>query len=219
MKSIKYLILLVLSFLIFPNVYADNCSYKEQTTLNTDLSNIKIIYEIVGENQINIVIYNLTENLRIVYNDFDTDNEKSISYYDTNNGKYILERNANNLEEYNFEIQSNLSNCYGNILSTKKIIKPKYNQFSELSICENKDLQNHTYCQKYITQEIKKSEKEVIQTLNDFLNAKVGDITTQKADVKNNISLKDIIIYSLGVAIVVAVVVVILLVHKKRSEL
>ena len=178
MKRIKYIVLLVLSFLIFPNVYADNCSYKEQTTLNTDLSNIKIIYEIVSENRINIIIYNITENIHIVYTDPDTKEEKSINYYDTNNGKYILERTANNLEEYNFKIQSSISNCYGNILSTKKIIKPKYNQYSNLSLCENKDLQNHTYCQKYITQDINKTEREVKQTLEEFLQARVEKITT-----------------------------------------
>ena len=122
MKSIKYFLLLMFSFLIFPNVYADNCTYKEQTELNTDLSNVKIIYEIINDNKINIVIYNITENLHIVYKDpYDNDTEISIDYYDTDNGKYTLERDANTLEQYEFQIQSNIPNCYGNILTTKKL--------------------------------------------------------------------------------------------------
>ncbi len=218
MKDIKIYLCFLLSFLFMLNVSAAGCSYKEQTQLNTDLSNIKIISEIVDDNKINIIIYNVTENLQIVYQNPENEQEVTLKYFDTTNGKYVLERNADTIEEYSFQIRSNMSNCYGNILSTKKIIKPKYNEFSELDICKNSKLQNHSYCQKYITKDINKSREEVEQTLNDFLQVRVDKITT-RAVKKPFLTVKQIITYSIGLVIVSAIVVVILLITKKRSEL
>lgn len=220
MKGIKYCILSLLTFIVFSfTVSADTCSYKEQTILNSDLSNIKIIYEILNQNKINIIIYNITNNLMIEYTNPETEESITISYSDTNNGKYIIERNANSVEEYQFQIRSNISACYGNVLSTKKIIKPKYNSFSKLSICSDSNLKNHSYCQEFITQDINKSREEVETTLKEYLQVKVKNQTTKAIEKTNYFDAKHIIAYSAGLLILTAIIVIILLIKKKRSEL
>ena len=165
MNQLKYLAVLVISILTL-NVHANTCSYKEQSTLNNDFSHVKIIYEMIDDDTIDIIIYNITENIFVSYKNFDTGITDSIYYYDTENGKYIITRNVLNVEDYKFEIRSNISACYGNVLTTKKITKPKYNEYHTLDICKEDGLKNHTYCQKYITQDIKKSRTEVVEALN-----------------------------------------------------
>lgn len=217
MRYIKYIMLLIYAILSL-NVYADACSYKEQTILNNDFSNVKITYEIVNDNKINILIYNITENIYFTFTNPDTSEEESIYYVNTNNGKYVIERTAETLEEYNLKIRSNISSCYGKILTTKKIIKPKYNEYHTLEICENEKLANHSYCQKFITTEINKTESEVIKTLKDYLQVRVDKITTQKVE-EQSIDIKKVVTYSSIGLLVVVIIVILLLIKKKRGEL
>lgn len=216
MRYIKYILITFCMFVL--NVYADTCSYQEQSILNNDFSNVKITYEIINDNQINLLIYNITENIYFTYFNYDNASEENIYSIDTTKGKYIIERTTLELEEYNFQIKSNLPNCYGNILTTKKIIKPKYNEFHKLEICQNEKLKNHSYCQKFITQNIEKNEKEVIKTLEEFLSVKVEGIpTTKVVQEKNN--MKEIITYSVVGLIAIIIIVILLLIKKKRGEL
>lgn len=219
MKYVKYILLFAIAFFLLRlNSYANTCSYKEQTTLNNDLANIKVTYEVVSNNEINILIYNITNNVYISYTNPETKEENVVYYNNTNNGKYIINKNSKNIEEYNFKIRSNISSCYGNIISTKKIIKPKYNNFYTLEICKEKGLENHSYCQEFITQEINKTEEEVEKTLRDFLSAKVDVITTTKVSEKS-FDVKKVITYSISGLLIVAIIITILLIKKKRSEL
>ena len=216
MKYIKYILLIIITC-VFSNVYANTCSYKEQTILNNDLVNVKVLYEIVNDREINILIYNITENIYITFTD--VNNKKETIYFsNTDNGKYILKRNADNLEEYEFQIRSNLTACYGNILTTKKIVKPKYNEYHELEICNNEKLANHSYCQKFITREINKTEDEVIKILEEFLAVKVEKITTNKIE-ENEINIKTIITYTSLVLTIGIILIIFLLIKKKRGEL
>ena len=214
LKTIVLLLLLVASV----NVNANTCSYKEQTILNNDFSNLKITYEVLSDNEINILIYNISENLYITFVNHDTNLEESIYYSDTTNGRYSFIRNTNEIEEYQFKVRANMSNCYGNILTTKKIIKPKYNNYSNLEICKNEKLSNHSYCQKFITKEIKISEEEVKKTLEDFVDVHVGVAIVDTPE-KNKIPLSTIIKYSLIGLGVAAIITILLLIKKKRGEL
>ena len=221
MKGIKSILIILTMFMFNLSVSAaSGCTYKEQTELNSDMSNIKIIYEI-QDDKVDIFIYNITNNIYVTYNNPETEQETEITYYDTEDGKYIIERDSNNLEEYKFQIKSNKPSCYGNILTTKTIIKPKYNQFSNLEICNNQYLQNHSYCQKYITTEINKSEEEVEESLKQYLEARVKKITTTTTKVEKSIfDKKHITIYSgTGIILGIVIIVIILLIKKKRSEL
>ena len=217
MRHIKYLFLLVV-FLSLP-VYADTCSYKEQMILNNDFSNVKITYEVVNDNSINILIYNITENIYLSFADPETKEENVIYYSNTANGKYSISRDLSNIEEYKFQIRSNISSCYGNVLTTKNIIKPKYNEFSTLSICDNEKLINHSYCQKFITADINKSESEVIKILQEFIDVRVGQMTTKPIHQEKEIDIKKVITYSSVGLIVVGAIVILLLIKKKRGEL
>lgn len=218
MRQIKYIILFLCTFLSL-NVYANACSYQEQTILNNDFSNVKITYEIVNDNKINILIYNITENIYFTFTNPDTSEEENIYYVNTNNGKYVIERTAEMLEEYSFKIRSNISSCFGKVLTTKNIIKPKYNEYHTLEICKNKQLTNHSYCQKFITSDINKSQNEVIKTLEEYQQVKVEKITTKKVIEENNIDVKKVVTYSSIGLLVVAVIVILLLIKKKRGEL
>lgn len=211
-------IILFITLTISLNVKAATCSYKDQTILNNDFSNVKITYEIINDNEIDILIYNLTENIYLTFINPDSKIEKSIYYSDTNNGKYTIKRNTNYLENFSFKVRSNFSDCYGNILTTKNIIKPKYNEFHKLEICENKKLVNHSYCQKFITKEITVSKSEVVKTLEDFLKVHVDVITTEAQEKENNY-LNTTIKYILISLSVIVVVVILLLIKKKRGEL
>lgn len=218
MKYIRYIFIFVICIISF-TVYADTCSYKEQTILNNDFSNVKITYEVVNDEEIDILIYNLTDNIYVSYNEPLSKEEKSIYYYNTDNGKYVIKRDTSNIEEYQFKIRSNISSCYGNILTTKNIIKPKYNEYSTLSICDNEKLKNHSYCQKYITSNINKSESEVISSLEEFLSVRVGQMTTIPTKEENKVDIKTIVTYSSISLIVIVLVVILLLIKKKRGEL
>jgi len=218
MKVLKYILV---TFILFLNlkVYAAACSYEEQIKLNNDFSNIKITYEIENDKQVNVLIYNLTDNLFITYNNYETEQESSIFYYMTENGKYKLSRPTTNIEEYKFQIRSNIATCYGKILTTKKITKPAYNPYNTLEICENKKLANHSYCQKYITNEITANKNEVIKTLQEFIDNTFERITTKKNVEENKIDAKIIIFYSVIGIIFVGLITIIAIVRKKRGEL
>lgn len=219
MKYIKYILLFIFTYIFFNlNVFANACSYKEQVLLNNDLSNIKISYEIVNNNIVNILIYNITENVYVSFVDQDTNLEKNIYYTDTNNGKYIIQRDTSNLEQYKFQIRSHISTCYGNILSTKVIIKPKYNIYHKLEICKSEELQNHSLCQEFTTVEITKTENEVIKILEEFLNNKVKVITTENKEAKT-IDIKTVITFSALGVVVIGIIVTIVVIIKKRGEL
>ena len=217
MRYIKHLILFVYITLSI-DVLAATCSYKDQTILNNDFSNIKITYEVINDNEINILIYNLTENIYLTFQNPDTNTEQSVYYSDTTNGKYIIKRNTSNLEEYSFKVRSNMSDCYGNILTTKNIIKPKYNEFHTLEICDNKKLKNHSYCQKFITKEINVSKSEVIKVLEDFLKVHVDVITTEMPK-EEGIEITTIVKYSLIGIITIGIIIAIIVIIKKRGEL
>lgn len=218
MRHIKYIILLLYS-IIGLNVYANACSYQEQTILNNDFSNVKITYEIVNDNKINILIYNITDNIYISFKEPNAREEENVFYVNTNNGKYVIEKTAEILEEYSFKIRSNISSCYGKILTTKNIIKPKYNEYHTLEICKNKQLTNHSYCQKFITSDINKSQNEVIKTLEEYQQVRVEKITTKKVIEESNIDIKKVITYSSIGLLVIASVVILILIKKKRGEL
>ena len=218
MKVIKFLVVTSIFFLNL-KVFASACSYEEQIILNNDFSNVKITYEIENDKQINLLIYNLTENIYITYNDYETQRETSIQYYMTNNGKYKISRPITNIEEYKFQIRSDISSCYGKILTTKTLTKPAYNPYNTLEICKNKKLTNHSYCQKYITNEITINQNEVIKTLQEFIDSTVERTTTKKIEEENKIDAKTIIIYSSIGVIIVGLIATVVVIYKKRGEL
>lgn len=214
----KYIILFI-CITLSVNVYANACSSKEQTILNTDFSNVKITYEIENDNKVNLLIYNVTENIYISYTNPETNLEEKIYYHNTKDGKYDIERNANDIENYSFKIHSNISSCYGKLLTTKNIIKPKINEYHNLEICKNNKVKNHSYCQKFITKEINKTENEVIKTLEDYIEVRVGKITTKKKEEETKIYTKKRLTYSIVGVLIIAVISILLLINKKRGEL
>ena len=109
-------------------------------------------------------------------------------------------------------------NKFKELLYKLHILKPKYNEYHTLEICENKKLVNHSYCQKFITKEITKTESEVIKILENFLKVHV-DVITTAAPEKEKIDVKTIIKYSLIGILTIVVVVILLLIKKKRGEL
>lgn len=175
MSRCKYLLFYLIIFVLFtPAARAVTCSYEQRAELNSEVSNITASYEVLvrrelttppdeflgrpeGEEyydetdyfQINIL--NLTENTyAVVTNNYDN-SELIYQYEDTDNGNIAIEWD-NVMEMVNFTIEiysSNASGCEGTLLRTIRLQLPRYNEYSELAMCDA--LPDYYLCQSYVT--------------------------------------------------------------------
>ena len=180
MHSFKKSIVVALSSLfLLTNVKAVTCGYEEKAKLNNEIANVKTNYEIkerildkseysipdslVGteyeENYvaktdyISVNVLNLTENMYVdVTNDYDNA-QKIYQYSDTTNGNLSFDwYEVKEIVTYTIKVYtSNTTGCSGELLKTLTVKLPRFNEYSDYSICEN--FPDYYLCQRYVTYE------------------------------------------------------------------
>lgn len=239
-KALKYFIFtIILSFSLCFNVNAE-CSYTERKTLREKAKNIEIVVEpkveiinsegntSFGENEpivqtkhtFDIHVLNVSPETFVKYYDTLTLEERLLSYEDLVDGIHTFkDENSNDIITYTFEIYSTMDNCAGKLIDTKTVKKPKFNIYSNFSICSEEALANYSYCKKYITEELDLTEDEFMSKATKIKNANTP--TAPVVEEKNKISdlIKKYWYLSIPVVVVVAGAAVIIIVRRKRSEL
>ncbi len=141
-KFLKYIVFVIAFILFMPNTKA-SCSYTRLANLKKLASNVNITYtyEIVDNKAVfTFTVANIVDGIYF----FDSLNEKSY----TQHGEFKL-NNFEDGKKYRFFIKSSDKNCKDEVLLTKYITLPKYNQFYGDPICEG--IENYTLCQKWGT--------------------------------------------------------------------
>ena len=160
MKLFRFLIFTVCSFIVFwiTPMAENNCSTSEIIELQKAASQIKTGYtykEVENYTMLNnvsveftISIYNITDSIYIDVFGILGEAKRTLTVNDASNGVvniYNLPSQAQN--EYTLQIKSNKANCKDQIILSKKVITPKYNEFSQASECE--EYPKFALCQKF----------------------------------------------------------------------
>lgn len=231
--DVKYFKILIPLLFFYVNVYADECSYKEQANLNKEAALVQANYELKeiknkvtseggGEyDQIkyNFIIsfYNITENLALEVTDSYTREKKSIYYSDTENGKYTLtSEDQDNIISYDIIVYSNTDNCGRKRLRSFYFTKPKYNPYSEYLVCKgHEDL---PYCQTFVTKEVDMNITQIVNKITEIENGKDGNDVPTKEN-KFLKFLKENYLYIIGGTVLIAGGVVGVIIYRKKRVL
>ena len=234
-KVINSLLFVFIFFFMIANVNAE-CSYQERKSLLNDAKNVDItvspkeqllicdnlVYN-TGQTDYDAIIYsfdftitNLPNTLFIkYYTDFDEE-ENYVSEENLNNGMFTFnDNNYTTFKTYYFEFKSNNNNCAGETFYTKKIVKPKYNNYSGYTACSDENFSKTKYCEKFITKDLNINEEQFYKLYNDSL---VKD-NKSNVDKKNKSFIKKYWYVLLILIIVPLIIVSIVLINRKRSEL
>lgn len=174
MKKIrKFLLLILLSIIFMPKVWASTCSDSRIMELTSAATNVKVNYEeykledpnyvdeIFGDNNTGeyphfyVTIHNLTDDLNAVILREDT--KKSIEVYskdkDDDGVIYVDAGAATSVKNFKVTIRSNNSNCKNEVLRTAVVTIPMYNVFSEYDTCV--DYPDFELCKKFVSSDYK----------------------------------------------------------------
>ena len=186
MKYLKSL--LVLPFLIALNVYADECSYKEQANLNKEAALIEANYEVIKEQEpytfedpdglgttettrtittFKIKIYNIAENLSLNINERignKAGSNKVVTYADTENGVYTFTSdNLGDIIDYTIKASALSGGCAGKTIRTMTFKKPRVNPYAGYDICKGHE--SVQYCEEFTTKEFEFTEAKLEEVL------------------------------------------------------
>lgn len=201
----KYLIFLltIFSFCLFsPNVYAEetegsSCSGKEINELNKMASKVKAAYEIKqredGSNYFLISIYNLSDGIAVnMESNYIIDGKRStskdkiesvlITFEQSNNGTYTFEvTDTISVIQYTMNVVFTKPGCENGTYKSIKVIKPRYNNMSELDLCKKEEVKDYIYCEKWTTKWFSLRKEEIIDKINKLYNSKTTTTTTKCA--------------------------------------
>lgn len=235
-RVFNYLMVICLfSFIFIINANAE-CSYQERKDLLNQAKNVEIWYEIntkkvneeiinsdtgVKENKelekkyITLNIINITEDIFIKIYTLKGDSEAFyINESLLNNGIYSFDnQNINDIEKYYFEFYSNRENCKGSKITTKTLIKPKYNYLHDLEICKNDNTFNLDYCKEFVTEDF--NQNEAMSKLMKLVN----NSSEQPVDNESNIFLDYWYFFVLFILLVIIIVFVLLKRRRKNYEI
>ena len=164
MKKKIFLILIMVLFLKFTNIYAltyNGCDYSDISRIKSLVTNINISYDykiIDNRAYFDVTITNMFPDAYFV----DSSNSKTYTYNDTNDGEITI---------YNYQVSSGsykfysaLDTCYGTSLGTKYYKFPTYNIYYNSSICS--DVPNFSLCQKWAN--VNYSSNEFERLVNEY---------------------------------------------------
>ena len=163
MKKIRVFTLAILLFFLSTNVYAV-CDVTESNTLNSLATNVKVSNEVVEvevpmdenvnppdglteEEDQNFVAYqdyfriyisNVTEELYVVVTNESTNESKTYTYDDVENGVITFDEKVYVfITSYKIDVySSDKTNCPDTKLYTLYLTTPLYNSYSETAVCE-----------------------------------------------------------------------------------
>lgn len=129
MRYLKFLLFTIICMFITPIITHAECDYQRQAELSRLASNVQISYNyaiVNGYPEYTVNISNITNDIYMMDSlgsTFASKSEFSQKYYLWNN-------------EVDYTIYSNDNNCKGEVLLTKHISFPRYNQYSVLPECQ-----------------------------------------------------------------------------------
>lgn len=240
-KITSILILLVSIFLFKINVYAE-CSYKERKELLNEAKQVDIAYEIETKQEkitdiktdfesgstvilesynFKFSVINLSSNLFIRYYNLFDNYEEYLDTEDFKDGIYSFnDSNYSDIYKYYFEFYSKNSNCSGELVYTKKIIKPKFNTFTKYPICSEKGMENYKYCKKFITKDFNITDSEFSEKAYMYKKSLTTNSTPpEKKENKFLTYIKKYYYIPLIIILIIIVLIFIKIIKKKRSEL
>lgn len=218
-RFLNCIIVFVLSFVIFsPISYAasSDCPYSTKYKISQCAKNVTAAYEINDNDpnnySITIYIYNLKDGLSVSFTDPETNNFRTITHNDTNNDTYsFITTNTSDILTYVFTVYDVKNGC--GALTSFKLVKPKYNKYSELKSCKYESTKDFEYCKKWITKEIGLSQRSVEAKIEEQkqLNAVTNSTSaaSNEDESENNYLFKKIrfyVIIGLSVGIVVDII-------------
>ena len=237
MKMLKCFFLVIVMNIVFITGVNAECSYKERSSLLKYAKEVDIVVELktkkdfmetlnIETNQVekkevevDYFVYNITNlNKDLFIKVYNNDNPNEYFYvfdYSLENGIYKFEVNDTmKLMKYHFEFYSNNPNCLGQDVSKKTLIKPKYNDYSDLDICKYDQTINHKYCRKYIDKSYKDSD--VYNTLQKLV--KNSDQQVDVEEKKESFLFKYWYL-SVSFIVIIIIVIVFLIMRRKKNEL
>lgn len=197
MKKYIFIFALIILILIPINIKA-NCNYEDQSALNKLASHVNYDYEYVGGNFFNVTISNVTNDLKLLYNN---------KYYTNLNGKVVL-YNLKNNDENNIIIYSTESSRCPNIsIRTLYIKLPYYNQYSEREEC--KEYSSFDVCSKFVKKQISQDEfeqaiekKELQEEIEKFI----------KENQENNFKKQKFVLSKLNISLVISAGIILIII-------
>lgn len=213
----KYILISIIAFLLLtPNAYA-RCSQSDILRVKSDANKITIDKEQIKDSdgkstgKFNIIITGLTEDIYVK-----EDNLGLYKYDVTKNGVLTLY----NKEGGNYSFKFYYEICDNKLLKTLNYNLPRYNYYSESSICEGIDPEQVKECGSWYQGEL---SKEIIQQKIDEYNESLKAKEKKEKINKFFEPIKDFItnnyIYIISALTVIITVTIIIIRRKKQYTL
>ena len=219
-KKITFLFVLFLSVFIFRvKVYAE-CSYDERKTLLNKTKKIEVFFEPNLEKKyFEFKLYNLDKDLYLTITNNLNEKVLTIHNYDLKKEYYsLIDENVDKESIYTINIYSNLYNCFGNKLLSKKLHKGIINEFYFKDIC--KGIEDYQYCKPILKKSPNISDKNIEEKIKKYKNELKNN---NKQNATNDFIIKTIIIkywYIILFCILCLIIVItLLIINHKRGEL
>ena len=174
--SIKKLLILLIMLIPTVCLAANNCDFKTKAEYSKLAKNVTASYEIIedgGMKYVQIKIINIVDGIMVNYqrstlgkNATNDNTPHYIGSFDTEDGVYVVNHyDIGEVYKYKFTVIAATDKCTGS-LKTFTLTIPKYNQYSELEICQYYDVKDYLYCQPWITATFDYNEATIIDKIN-----------------------------------------------------
>ena len=156
LKNVFKVFLFIISFFIIANnVDANSCDYVEISRLKNVASNIDFTYSYVYDSNLDdvkftITIQNIEENIII------TDINKGSVVYNYNGNSSLVLNDYDDGRRYQFEINTDTTDCLNKKLLTRYIELPKYNKYYNDEVCFS--VSSYYMCQMWYQHELTKEQ-------------------------------------------------------------
>lgn len=237
MKKIIGFLLIILSFICVGNVQAEEdttCNYASKAALMKAAGNVEANYTIKKDennnNYFEISIYNVTDEVYVIISNNVTKEETQVLSTMTTNNVYTFKvSDTVTVMEYTIHVRSLKYGC-NEELRKFTLIKPRYNDISELELCKRDSMIEYTYCKQWVDKYFTETREEIIEKINRHYNKNTTVITTKcinceikeenerKLKKENNIRIAIIIGLIIGI-LLDGTLIVYLIIRLKRYDI
>lgn len=186
MKKCFYLLLTIIitSFISF-SVKAEEtkCTYSNKNKIRKEASNVKATYDIKknedGTYYFNFYIYNVNENIYVSITNNVTNETYDVFYGETDHGTYsFIDNDLVTIKKYTMAIKGMGYGCTGELRKIN-ITKPRYNDISELRICQMEEVDDTLFCEPWVTKYFTNTREEIIDKINRQIEQRRKMVTTK----------------------------------------
>ena len=221
-KNIKYILFVVFMFVFINNVNAE-CSYQDRKDLLERAKEVEVFFEPDLNNKyFTFNLYNLDNDLYVDIVNGKTKESKLVYSYDLVDNHYsFIDNNISDIITYRVNIYSSNSECYGNKMTTKTVVKKIINNYYYMDIC--KGIEDYTYCKPLLNNKFSINDETIrknISKYRDSLNVKKDDKTVNKFGIKDLINILKKYWYVVLIIVCISIgLIVVIKINKKRGEL